>query len=161
MPPNTIETVRFSSKHRANRVQPVQVPLLKAVELYGQSSQDTGQNVHLAKMTAARKASKATRWNTCGACCSLNRFWQVCFFTRMIARRSTGKQKSNDENIKSIKSRRTSFFQTHPRLRNAILQDLADTPTQNRGNQKVQNKHSEPRPTSGQTTHIASYWQQW
>ena len=54
----------FSSKHRANRVQPVQVPSLKAVELYGQSSQDTGQNVHLAKITAARKASKVTTWNT-------------------------------------------------------------------------------------------------
>ena len=58
----------------------------------------------------------------------------VCFFTRMIARRSTGKQKGNDENIKSIKSCRTNFFQTHPRLRNAILQDLADTPTQNQDN---------------------------
>ena len=35
---------------------------------------------------------------------------------------------------KSIKGCRTSFFQTHPRLRNVILQDLADTPTQNQDN---------------------------
>lgn len=69
----------------------IQVPQ-EAVELYGKSSQDTDQNVNLAKITAARKASKVTTWNTCGACCSLNRFWQVCFFARMNVRRSTGKQ---------------------------------------------------------------------
>ena len=48
---------------------------------------------------------------------------------------------------KSIKSCRTSFLQTHPRLRNVILQDLADTPTQNQDNYNVQNKHTKSTPT--------------
>ena len=114
----------------------IQVPQ-EAVELYGKSSQDTDQNVNLAEITAARKASKVTTWNTCGACCWLNRFWQVCFFARMNAIHWQTNKKATPRTsslYKSIKSCRTSFFQTHPRLRNVILQDLADTPTQNQDN---------------------------
>lgn len=132
-PNTTIETVTSLQDIEQTRIQVPQ----EAVELYGKSSQDTDQNVNLAKITAARNASKVTTWNTCGACCWLNRFWQVCFFARMTVQRSTGKQKATLRTSslhKSIKSCRTSFFQTHPRLRNVILQDLADTPTQNQDN---------------------------
>ena len=86
-PNTTIETVTSLQNIEQTRIQVPQ----EAVELYGKSSQDTDQNVNLAKITATRKASKVTTWNTCGACCWLNRFWQVCFFARMNVRRSTGK----------------------------------------------------------------------